>query len=71
MGSGAYGEIGGHAMQTTEDTSRTAPSTSANLHDAVAELSAMNMVPLEKVLGRLIADPRAVATPCAVFQSVI
>jgi hypothetical protein len=72
VGSGAYGEIGGHAMQTTDDTSRTGPSKLANLPDApLAELSAMNMVPLEKVLGRLIADPQAVATPGAVFQSVI
>ena len=51
---------------------RTGPSKLANLPDApLAELSAMNMVPLEKVLGRLIADPQAVATPGAVFQSVI
>jgi FXSXX-COOH protein len=71
-GSGAYGEIGGHAMQTTEDTSRTVPSKLANLRDVpLAELPAMNMATLDEALGRLIADPQAVAAPVAAFQSAI
>jgi FXSXX-COOH protein len=66
------GEIGGHAVQTIEDTSRTVPSKLANLRDVpLAELPAMNVATLDEALGRLIADPQAVAAPVAAFQSAI
>jgi hypothetical protein len=68
----AHGEIGGQAMQTTEDISRTVPSKLANLHDGpLAELPAMSMVTLDEALGLLIADRRAVAAPVAAFQSAL
>jgi FXSXX-COOH protein len=72
VGSGAYGEIGGHAMQTTEDLSATVPSKLANLRDVpLADLPALSMVTLDEALGRLIPDPQAAAAPVAAFQSAI
>ena len=72
MGSGADGEIGGHAMQTTADLSTTVPSKLAILHDVpLADLPALSMMTLDEALGRLIPGQQAAAAPVAAFQSAI
>jgi hypothetical protein len=72
LGAGAYGEIGWHAMQTTQDISTTVPSKLADLHDVpLAEMPALSMVTLDDALGRVIPGPQAAAVPVMAFQSAI
>ena len=72
VGSGAYGEIGWHAMQTTEDTRMMVPSKLADLRDVpLAELPILSTVTLDEALGRVIPDPHAAAVPVAAFSSAI
>lgn len=72
VGSGADGEIGWHAMQTTVDTRMMIPSKLADLRDVpLAELPIPSTVTLDEERGRVMPGLRAAPAPIAAFQSAI
>jgi hypothetical protein len=72
LGAGAYGEIGWHVMQTTEDILTAVPTKLADLHDVpLAEMPTLSMVTLDEALGRVILHPQTTGRPIAAFSSAI